>query len=26
VAVRDLHTGRTVVVRAGQRHLARRVG
>jgi hypothetical protein len=26
VAVRDLHTGRTVVVRAGRRHLARRVG
>ena len=26
VAVRDLRTGRTVVVRAGQRHLARRVG
>jgi hypothetical protein len=26
VAVRDLHTGRTVVVRAGHRHLARRVG
>jgi hypothetical protein len=26
VAVRDLHTGRTVVVHAGQRHLARRVG
>ena len=26
VAVRDVHTGRTVVVRAGQRHLARRVG
>jgi hypothetical protein len=26
VAVRDLHSGRTVVVRAGQRHLARRVG
>ena len=26
VAVRDLHTGRTVVVRAGQRPLARRVG
>ncbi len=25
VAVRDLHTGRTVVVRAGQRQLARRV-
>jgi hypothetical protein len=25
VAVRDLHTGRTVVLRAGQRHLARRV-
>jgi hypothetical protein len=25
VAVRDLHTGRTVVVRAGHRHLARRV-
>jgi hypothetical protein len=26
VAVRDLHTGRTVIVHAGQRHLARRVG
>jgi hypothetical protein len=26
VAVRDVHTDRTVVVRAGQRHLARRVG
>jgi hypothetical protein len=26
VAVRDLHTGRTVVVRAGRHHLARRVG
>jgi hypothetical protein len=26
VAVRDLHTGRTVVVRAGRRHLARQVG
>jgi hypothetical protein len=26
VSVRDLHTGRTVVVHAGQRHLARRVG
>lgn len=26
VAVRDLHTGRTVVVRAGHRHLAPRVG
>jgi hypothetical protein len=26
VAVRDLRSGRTVVVRAGQRHLARRVG
>jgi hypothetical protein len=26
VAVRDLHTGRTIVVHAGQRHLARRVG
>jgi hypothetical protein len=26
VAVRDLHTGRTVVVRAGQRHLSRRAG
>jgi hypothetical protein len=26
VAVRDLHTGRTVVVHAGQLHLARRVG
>ena len=26
VAVRDLHSGRTVVVRAGRRHLARRVG
>ncbi|HEX6698816.1 MAG TPA: fibronectin type III domain-containing protein [Solirubrobacteraceae bacterium] len=26
VAVRDLHTGRTVVLHAGQRHLARRVG
>ena len=25
VAVRDLHTGRTVVLRAGQHHLARRV-
>jgi hypothetical protein len=25
VAVRDLHTGRTVVLHAGQRHLARRV-
>jgi hypothetical protein len=26
VAVRDLHTGRTVVIRAGHRHLARRAG
>jgi hypothetical protein len=26
VSVRDLRTGRTVVLRAGQRHLARRVG
>jgi hypothetical protein len=26
VAVRDVHTGRTVVLHAGQRHLARRVG
>jgi hypothetical protein len=26
VAVRDLHSGRTVVVRAGQRHLTRRLG
>ncbi len=26
VAVRDLHTGRTVVLHAGQQHLARRVG